>query len=379
MSTPDMLSSLPVELFELIAEDVMSGSSEDLTGLRQTSSQSAAKVMRLYKKCRFAEIAVRLVRPSSIVNATKIIESRIVGSAVRKITFVDNSLPDPSRKDEEGSEQHSSSADDNQSDSGEDEHSDSEDADADESNADSADSSPEDKAYHTQQAMRETGQDRDLLIKLFDKFGRGGRRSRKLSVVFRSRREEGEGTLHDGHCLAIVMLAIASSSATFKAFTMDVGRAQGIPVTQYGTNFQSGIICKSALSHFKALDLVLNVDEDDLARARDFVDMISKLKIRSLTFKTLVDGEMTKFIDIDTLMKLNFPSTESFEFEHVFVSWDKLVSFLKRQKSLRNLVITFHEATVDEEPQIFKYRSQEARNELSRLTENADLVFNGFH
>ncbi|SMR61970.1 unnamed protein product [Zymoseptoria tritici ST99CH_1E4] len=379
MSTPDMLSSLPVELFELIAEDVMSGSSEDLTGLRQTSSQSAAKVMRLYKKCRFAEIAVRLVRPSSIVNATKIIESRIVGSAVRKITFVDNSLPDPSRKDEEGSEQHSSSDDDNQSDSGEDEHSDSENADADESNSDSADSSPEDKAYHTQQAMRETGQDRDLLIKLFDKFGRGGRRSRKLSIVFRSRREEGEGTLHDDHCLTIVMLAIASSSATFKAFTMDVGRAQGIPVTQYGKNFQSGIICKSALSHFKALDLVLNVDEDDLARARDFVDMISKLKIRSLTFKTLVDGEMTKFIDIDTLMKLKFPDTENFEFEHVFVSWDKLVSFLKRQKSLRNLVITFHEATVDEEPQIFQCRSQEARNELSRLTENADLIFNGFH
>ncbi|SMY29810.1 unnamed protein product [Zymoseptoria tritici ST99CH_1A5] len=317
------LPGLPVELIERIAQLT---SQEDRKCLRMVSRDCGAKVLNVYKDSVFHEVRVMLCSESSIRNAINIIAHQLYGTAVKNFILTDISEPDP----------------------------------ADYHFAHAYGKSIAVAAHQAQKRRREYGNDRKLLTELFDKCRENGRMP---SIHFKSHRD-GKWLQHavcrtnwsnadvtknkepdsDDYCLTTVMLAIVSSGASVDTFSMDVAAGQGIHLGRNERDMHKGTVYVAALYHFKALDLVLNVceqdQEDSHQFARDFITKIAKLNVRSL--KIIPVSRYEWHLDLSpvaALMKLEFPLLESLDFEYVSVDWKILIAFCKRHKKLRQLAL----------------------------------------
>ncbi|SMR64467.1 unnamed protein product [Zymoseptoria tritici ST99CH_3D1] len=307
------LPGLPVELIERIAQLT---SQEDRKCLRIVSRDCGAKVLNVYKDSVFHEVKVTLCSESSIRNAINIIAHPLYGTAVKNFILTDLSEPDP----------------------------------ADYHFAHAYGKSIAVAAHQAQKRRREYGNDRKLLTELFDKCRENGRMP---SIHFKSHRD-GSRSLQwlrdagcrtnwsnadvtknkepdsDDYCLRTVMLAIVSSGASFETFSMDVAAGQGIHLGRNGRDMHEGTVYVAALYHFKVLDLVLNVceqdQEDNHQFANDFITKIAKLNARSLKIIPVSRYEW-HLSPAAALTKVNFPLLESLDFEYVSVDWKILIAF----------------------------------------------------
>jgi hypothetical protein len=388
MVQPDLLSTLPIELFELIAEHVKDGSKEDLTSLRGAGSLCAAKVWTLYKQCRFTEITVQLSDLISIRNATAIISSKDVGSVVRNLALVDNSIISPSDYYDEsdvGSDDDSRIYSDDSEDG--EEALDAKDAENDTENDTPSGSQAVSEIHATdglagdayegreneliswqaQEQMRKSGEDRWLLMKLFSKLDRSKRQSRKVSILFQSARDCMDENESDDHCFSIVMLAMASCTSKFAAFSMDVQLDQAIDIHGHGRDYKKGIICKAALSRCKEVSLVMEAfpgDNGKCEHASRFLGMITTLNIRSL--QLLDCSYMEDKPTAELSLELKYPTLETLDLDHGLIHWVKLVRFIKRHKKLQTLVINWGGVQFDGRPSHI-HTCQQTTHELSRL------------
>ncbi|KJX99807.1 hypothetical protein TI39_contig351g00012 [Zymoseptoria brevis] len=335
MAHSDTLLGMPAEMFDLIVE---STEKKDSRHLRLVSHECAAKVLNTFRERCFTSLKVMLATESSITDTIDIIKHPDFGRTVKSLPLVDDTATDPThfwfnpeyerlKRDAMSLEKAVA-------------------------------------AFNAQRSMRGSGEDRRLLKQLFRECGEVAVKS----VHFQSYdggqwSATGEWQVEadiptewqagDDHCLFTVILAIASSTVQFDDFSMTAEHGRGIPISQYGSQPQKGVICKAALSHFDVLNLSVcahDLDDGGLKQdAREFWSMMTELNIRSLEVQGWKYDEGEDVPTLTTLMEHDFPYMTSLTLHEFRLGWDDLVSFLRRQKSLRNLDVLF--TTVGDTPQ----------------------------
>ncbi|SMR64471.1 unnamed protein product [Zymoseptoria tritici ST99CH_3D1] len=343
MDQSSTLLGLPVEMLQRIAELT---TKDELMCLRLVSRECAAKVLKVYKEVLFSEQRVMLSTNSSIRNAIEVVGHPVFGAVVQRLVLVDDSLPEPRRVDFTS---------------------------FDTGREDSASARLVMATHRAQNSKWKQGEDLRLLTILLRKYGQVTQRS-IIHLGTISHHEDKRSLWSENGCISLdmVLRAVVASKARFETFSMDNTVIDGICPVAYGSPDHGRCqLCTTTFrDHFEDLALVIEAweypDNTEAQRARQFFSAISQVKLRSVRIVGGPQHASESFPQESTiaaLMSQELSLLESLEFGEVGLEWGRLVSFLTRQRNLREL--RFSETMVYDTPEAF-YDAAKACDFLSQ-------------